>query len=80
MPLNTSTENIFSDIIDELEKMKNLYSYSNNNEFYNSVIDMCIGKVMKIKEKNVSETQTLLNEQETSITDEEQSDNDIPLG
>lgn len=80
MPLNNNTENIFSDIIEELEKMKNLYSYSNNNEFYNSVIDMCIGKVMRIKEKNISETQNLIDEQKTSLADEKQQDNGIPLG
>jgi hypothetical protein len=48
-------ESIFSNIVEELENMKNLYSYSNNNEFYNSVIDMCIGKVLKVKESKYPE-------------------------
>ena len=55
-------ETIFSEIIAELEAIKDIYSYSNNNQVYNSFVDLCIEKVLEIKEKHDSENQNNTNE------------------
>ena len=39
---------IFKEIELELQKFKDLYPYSNNNESYNSMVDLCINKIKEI--------------------------------
>ena len=39
---------IFKEIELELQKFKDLYPYSNNNESYNSIVDLCINKIKEI--------------------------------
>jgi len=42
---------IFKEMEMELENVKNIFSYSNNNDSYNAVVDLCIEKIKEFSEK-----------------------------
>jgi hypothetical protein len=46
---------IFKEIELELQKFKDLYPYSNNNESYNSMVDLCINKIKEIADSKKEE-------------------------
>jgi len=79
MPLQYN-DKIFDLIINEVENLKNIYPYSNNNQLYNSFVDMCIAQIIKVRESVASDPQLLLNEEERQPTNEEQQDPPIPFG
>jgi hypothetical protein len=54
MPATYHTDDVYTEIIEELEQLKNLYPYSNNNDVYNKVIDICIAKIKEISENRPS--------------------------
>lgn len=62
MPLEKDTD-VFLRIVEELEKIKNLYSYSNNNYLYNSVVDMCITRILQMRDEESSSNQKQSNEE-----------------
>jgi len=39
---------IFKEIELELEKVKDVYPYSNNNDSYNAIVDLCIEAIRKV--------------------------------
>jgi hypothetical protein len=39
---------LFTEINAEIDKIKNLYPYSNNNHAYNAIVDMCKDKVKEL--------------------------------
>lgn len=41
---------IFKEIEMELEKFKNIYPYSNQNDIYNAVVTLCITRIREIAE------------------------------
>jgi hypothetical protein len=42
---------IFKEIEIELESVKNIFPYSNNNDSYNAVVNLCIEKMKELSEK-----------------------------
>jgi hypothetical protein len=46
---------IFKEIEIELESVKNIFPYSNNNDSYNAVVNMCIEKMKELSEKKRAE-------------------------
>ncbi len=61
MPLLNS-DALIEEIIDELERVKGVYSYSVNHELYNSIIDICIAKIIEVKNKNNTANQNTIND------------------
>jgi hypothetical protein len=46
---------LFKEIEIELENVKNLFPYSNNNDSYNAVVNLCIEKMKELSEKKRAE-------------------------
>jgi hypothetical protein len=46
---------IFKEIEIELESVKNIFPYSNNNDSYNAVVNLCIEKMKELSEKKRAE-------------------------
>lgn len=46
---------IFKEIEIELSKAKNVYPYSNNNDSYNAIVDLCIQLVKDLSDKKKQE-------------------------
>ena len=46
---------IFKEIEIELESVKNIFPYSNNNDSYNAVVNLCIEKMRELSEKKRAE-------------------------
>ncbi len=42
---------LFDEITADMKNLKNAYPFANNNECYNSAIDMCISLISKIKKE-----------------------------
>ena len=42
---------IFKEIEMELSKMKNVFPYSNNNDSYNAIVDLCIQATKNVEER-----------------------------
>ena len=61
MPLLNS-DALIEEIVDELEMIKGIYSYSINNELYNSIVDICIAKIMEVKNKHNTANQNSIND------------------
>jgi hypothetical protein len=52
MPLNEEIKfgfEIFDEIREEIQKLKNIYPYSNNNTILNAMVDMCLETINKIE-------------------------------
>lgn len=60
---HSERDTVISEIVKELEGLKNLYPYSNNNQLYNSVIDLCIDKIHGLKENPDPESKNPIDEQ-----------------
>jgi hypothetical protein len=46
---------IFKEMEIELENVKNIFPYSNNNDSYNAVVNLCIEKIKELSEKKRKE-------------------------
>jgi hypothetical protein len=46
---------LFKEIEIELESVKNIFPYSNNNDSYNAVVNLCIEKMKELSEKKRAE-------------------------
>jgi hypothetical protein len=46
---------IFKEVELELERVKNMFPYSNNNDSNNAVVDLCIEKMKELSEKKREE-------------------------
>lgn len=46
---------IFKEIEIELESVKNIFPYSNNNDSYSAVVNLCIEKMRELAEKKRAE-------------------------
>jgi len=44
-------KDVYAEIVEELSKLKNMYPYSNNNDSYNKIVQMCIGTVNAVKSR-----------------------------
>jgi hypothetical protein len=46
---------IFKEVEIDLEQVKNIFPYSNNNDSYNAVVNLCIERVRELAEKKRAE-------------------------
>jgi hypothetical protein len=46
---------LFKEIEIELENVKNIFPYSNNNDSYNAVVNLCIEKMKELADKKRTE-------------------------
>ena len=49
---------IFKEIEMNLEQMKNVFPYSNNNDSYNAIVDLCIERIKVMAEDKKKEIET----------------------
>ena len=49
---------IFKEIEMNLEQMKNVFPYSNNNDSYNAIVDLCIERIRVMAEEKEKEIET----------------------
>ena len=49
---------IFKEIEMNLEQMKNVFPYSNNNDSYNAIVDLCIERIKVMAEEKKKEIET----------------------
>lgn len=49
---------IFKEVQLNLEQMKNVFPYSNNNDSYNAIVDLCIERIRVMAEEKEKEIET----------------------